>query len=320
MGKIKIAINTGRHYYLENTALALFVRELREAGCDVSFVSRSEELSMDTDILLSVGGDGTFLYAASLAAEKGIPILGVNFGRLGFLSEARPEGIAQLLARGEYIVEERILLRAEVSGGAGFNASIDGAARAVGSAPAGEGAADGKGSANAGESAADGNGSANAGEGAAWPYALNEITVHRAGAAMLGVDVAIDGVQLPTYWADGLLVATPSGSTAYSLSVGGPIVMPEAEVLVVAPISPHNLNVRPLVVPKTSKIEIGLLSREKTVVFTRDNRTEVIDESSKISVSMAQFSLKRIRLNASNFINALTSKLFWGGDIRNSTE
>ncbi len=261
MGNIKIAINTGRVVHLENTRLADFISELRDAGCEVGFASCAEDLTADTDILLSVGGDGTFLSAAMLAAEKGIPILGVNFGRLGFLSETRPEGVAQLLAKGEYVVEERIMLRVEV--------------------------ADGKGTTDADKRADDIE---------TWPFALNEVTVHRAGAAMLGVDVAVDGVQLPTYWADGLLVATPSGSTAYSLSVGGPIVMPEAEVLVIAPISPHNLNVRPLVVPKTSKIELGLRSRERAVVFTMDNRSEVVSPSAKISVSMAQFSLKRIRL------------------------
>ncbi len=273
MKTLRTAIYCGRGVSAADPRLISLMAELEAAGCGVGVVTKPEELPEDTDILLSVGGDGTFLSAASLVAERGIPILGVNFGRLGFLSEARPEGVAELLARGEYSVEERIMLRAEVTGGT-----------------------------------------------TSWPYALNEVTVHRSGAAMLGVDVTIDGMQLPTYWADGLLVATPSGSTAYSLSVGGPIVMPDAEVLVVAPISPHNLNVRPLIVPKTSKIELGLRSREKEAVLTMDNRTGFVDTSAKLSVSMAQFSLKRVCLSASNFINALTGKLFWGEDIRNSTD
>ncbi len=285
MKNIKTAIYFRHAVVGEDPRLASFICELRDAGCEVGFVHCSEELTEDTDILVSVGGDGTFLSAAMLATERGIPVLGVNFGRLGFLSETRPEGVARLLAKGEYVVEERIMLRAEVN--------------------------DRKGTTDADKRLDN---------ITAWPFALNEVTVHRAGAAMLGVDVAVDGVHLPTYWADGLLVATPSGSTAYSLSVGGPIVMPEAEVLVVAPISPHNLNVRPLVVPKTSKIELGLHTGESAVVFTMDNRSEVVSPSTKIFVSMAQFSLKRIRPYASNFINALTGKLFWGEDIRNSTD
>ena len=150
-----------------------------------------------------------------------------------------------------------------------------------------------------------------------YPYALNEITVHRAGPAMLGVDVSIDGSSLPTYWADGLLVATSSGSTAYSLSAGGPIVMPESKVLIVAPISPHNLNVRPLVVPDTSEITLSLRARDEKVFLTIDNRSEEVSTDLRMKISMAQFSLKRIRLNKSNFIKALTTKLFWGEDIRN---
>ena len=146
------------------------------------------------------------------------------------------------------------------------------------------------------------------------------MTVHRSGAAMLGVDVSIDGVLLPTYWADGLLVATSSGSTAYSLSVGGPIVLPESRVLIISPIASHNLNVRPLVVPDTSEISISLRSRDRKVMLTMDNRTVEIDRDMEMTVSMAQFSLRRVRLNSSNFINALTGKLFWGEDIRNSTE
>lgn len=135
---------------------------------------------------------------------------------------------------------------------------------------------------------------------------------------MLGVDVALDGVLLPTYWADGLLVATSSGSTAYSLSVGGPIVVPESKVLIIAPIASHNLNVRPLVVPDTSEIRLGMRSRDEKVMLTMDNRTVEIPAGMTIGVSMARFSLNRVRLDGSHFINALTDKLFWGEDIRNS--
>ncbi len=269
--------------YLRNSSLEYDARlvsllsALEDAGCEVCRVDNRSGIPGNTDFLLSIGGDGTFLSAAALAGDSGIPVLGVNLGRLGFLSENRPEAVAGALLRGEYTIESRTMLGAEFSGPTG-NSAIDGS-----------------------------------------PFALNEITVHRSGGAMLGVDVTVDGSALPTYWADGLLVATSSGSTAYSLSVGGPIVLPESKVLVIAPIASHNLNVRPLVVPDTSEISIGLQSRDEQVILTMDNRSAEVSPDIKVGISMAQFSLKRVRLNSSDFINALTSKLFWGEDIRNST-
>ena len=137
---------------------------------------------------------------------------------------------------------------------------------------------------------------------------------------MLGIDVEIDGAPLPTYWADGLLVATSSGSTAYSLSVGGPICTPDSKVFIVAPISPHNLNVRPLVVPQTAKIAISLRSREDMAVFSVDNRSRRISAGARISVSEAPVRLKRLRTGGDTFINALRTRLLWGEDVRNGNE
>lgn len=153
-----------------------------------------------------------------------------------------------------------------------------------------------------------------------WPFALNETTVMRSAASMLGIDVAIDGAKLPTYWADGLLVATSSGSTAYSLSVGGPICSPDARVFIVAPVSPHNLNVRPLIIPASSKVTISLQSREETVIFTLDNRNYVIPASARLAVEAAEVPLKLLCPGSSNFYNALRSRLLWGEDVRNSKE
>ena len=132
-----------------------------------------------------------------------------------------------------------------------------------------------------------------------------------------GVDVQIDGIQLPTYWADGLVISTSSGSTAYSLSAGGPIALPESKVLIISPIAPHNLNMRPLVVPDSSVISLRMQSRDGGFEFSADNRTCVVGMDVPVDISVAQFSLKRVRLNSSNFINALTDKLFWGEDVRN---
>lgn len=262
----------------DDARLDRLLSSLRSSGCSVSAVSGRGDVTPGTDLLLSVGGDGTFLSSAMIVGDSGIPVLGVNLGRLGFLSENSPESVAEAIISENYTIENRSLLKADMSSPSGCG-NIDG-----------------------------------------WPFALNEVTVHRAGGAMLGVDVTLDGAALPTYWADGLLVATSSGSTAYSLSVGGPIVVPDSRVLIVAPIASHNLNVRPLVVPDTSVITIGLKARDENVRLSLDNRTVEIGRDVELGISMAQFSLRRVRLNGSSFINALTEKLFWGEDIRNSNE
>jgi NAD+ kinase len=271
---MKAAVYIGKNGVESEERISRLISALERGGCSLCFLGEAQKPEEDTDILLSVGGDGTFLSASALAACLGIPVLGVNAGRLGFLSENRPEDIAQALLDGEYQVEERKMLEADVVTG---SEAID-----------------------------------------SWPYALNEMTVHRSGAAMLGVDVRINGIDLPTYRADGLVVSTSSGSTAYSLSVGGPIVLPESRVLIISPIAPHNLNIRPLVVPDSSEIVLKMQSRDGRFIFTADNRTVEVSEDTEIKVAVAQFSLKRVRLNRSNFTNALTEKLFWGEDIRNT--
>lgn len=244
---------------------------------EVYLIKERSDVQSYTDMVLSVGGDGTFLSASKRVADSGIPILGVNLGRLGFLSENTPESALRALMTGKYTIENRDMLNTSIEGMELEN------------------------------------------DPEFWPYALNEVTIHRNGAAVMGINVSIDGVALPTYWADGLIVATSSGSTAYSLSAGGPICMPDAKVLLVVPIAPHNLNVRPLVVPGTAKVRISAVVRGDKAIMTIDNRTKEIDPSCAINVSLAQFSLKRVRLENSNFVNALTGKLFWGEDIRNNS-
>lgn len=241
-------------------------------------IRNGENIQPGTDLVLSVGGDGTFLSASRCVGKSGIPILGVNLGRLGFLSEYSPEEACGALLSGDWYLEDRELLGTKVSDG-----SLESDTQF-------------------------------------WPYTLNEVSVHRSGAALLGVDVSIDGHPLPTYWADGLLVATSSGSTAYSLSVGGPICAPEAKVLIIAPIAPHNLNARPLVVPDTTRISVSMRSRDESVMLSMDNRNHLVSPSVSLEVMVAQFSLKRVRLKNTSFIKALTTKLFWGEDIRNSGE
>lgn len=262
---MKIGIYTGKKSLKTDDSFLSMEERLKSGGAEIYYVY--DCLESGTDLLLSAGGDGTFLSAASFAVAEGVPVLGVNFGRLGFLSEYRPEEAVKALESGEYIIEEREVLQTVMEGKTEF--------------------------------------------------ALNEVSVHRNGSAMLGMDVLLDGVQLPTYWADGLLVATGSGSTAYSLSAGGPICMPDSKVLIITPISPHNLNVRPLVISSSSKLELSIKSRDNDFLMTADNRSAVISKETRIPVSVAQFSLKRVRLDGSSFIKALRSKLYWGEDVRN---
>lgn len=239
-------------------------------GCGISYISSSSDLDADTDILLSIGGDGTYLSAADIALDSHVPVLGVNFGRLGFLSDCPPEDAAAAIMSGDYLIEDREMLECSVDGGAPM-------------------------------------------------HALNEVAVTRIGTAMLGVDVCVNGEPLPTFWADGLLVATSSGSTAYSLSVGGPICTPDSQVHIIAPVAPHNLNVRPLIVPSTARLDIALQSRNEEVTLALDNRDRAVGRDTRLAVSMAQFSLKRVRLPRINFITALRTKLFWGEDVRNES-
>jgi NAD+ kinase len=267
---MKIAVYTGKEEPNGGNRVSALLGKLRDAGVLLYDVKEHQAIEEDTDMLMSIGGDGTFLTASMLVARSGIPVVGVNLGRLGFLSENRPEDVADALLGGAYTLEDRSMLHASIEG--------------------------------CDESDV---------------YALNEITVHRNGAAMLAVDVSVDGVALPTYWADGLIVSTSSGSTAYSLSSGGPIAHPEAKVLIITPISPHNLNVRPLVVPDNVNITLAVSSRDGSVIFTADNKSAVVEDGTVVNISLAQFSLKRVRLNNADFINALMEKLYWGGDLRN---
>ena len=252
------------------------VSQLRRESYELYDINSKADIQPGTDLVLSMGGDGTFILAAQLVADVGLPILGVNLGRLGFLSENSLDSVVPALLSGDFTVEYRTMLNATLKG---RNARRD-----IG----------------------------------LLPYAVNEVSLHRKGTAVLGINVTVDGDTLPTYWADGLLVATSSGSTAYSLSVGGPICMPDAKVLIITPIAPHNLNVRPLVVPESAKISISIQCRDDKAILTMDNQTVEIDPAWTINVSVAQFSLKRIRLAKSEFVKALTSKLFWGEDIRNT--
>lgn len=243
-------------------------------------VSGQEDVPPDTEMILSIGGDGTFLCAARMAVESDVPVLGVNLGRLGFLSENSPSDVARAISSGSWSVVHQPLLELSSEYAAVQSLSVE----------------------------------------SLWPYALNEISLNRSGSAMIGVDVSLDGKALPTYWADGMLVATSSGSTAYSLSVGGPILTPEVRDLIVAPIAPHNLNLRPLIVPSACSVDITLHSRDGKAMLSLDNRGFEVPDGIRFTVRSSGKALRRVRLDSADFVGALRSRLFWGEDVRNSTQ
>ena len=272
---MKIAVYTREDSSLTDGRFMRMSDKLVSSGFKLYRIRSSSDLAEDTGLVLSVGGDGTFLSASKRVGQSGIPVLGINMGRLGFLSEYSPEEACEAILAGAYTLEDRALLETRVEG-----KMLDS-------------------------------------DSSFWPYTLNEISVLRGGASILGIDVCLDVNPLPTYWADGLLVSTSSGSTAYSLSVGGPICVPESKVIIIAPVAPHNLNVRPLVVPDSTVVTISMRSRDKVVAMSMDNRNVRLSSDARLEVKVAQFSLKRVRLEKSSFIKALTTKLFWGEDIRN---
>ena len=226
------------------------------------------------DIAISFGGDGTLLRTASRIGDKEIPILGINAGRLGFLTTTSNENIEYVIGKiheGEYDVEKHNIIEALTHGNTLKN----------------------------------------------YPFALNEIAVMKHdSSSMMTLDVTLNGNDRITYQADGLIVAAPSGSTGYSLSVGGPIIAPDANVLVLTPIAPHSLSARPLVISDSTTIEIKVNSRSHNFLIALDGRNESCDESTVITVRKAAYRQLIIRRKEHSFIQNLQEKLMWGTDVR----
>jgi NAD+ kinase len=238
--------------------------------------SRAEDLnSLTIDSLVSLGGDGTLLDTVCYVRDKNIPVLGINFGRLGFLASIGKEEIhaaVKALLNRTYVVDKRTLLHLDA------NIPLFGDV----------------------------------------PYALNDFTIHKKDtSAMVKIHTYLNGEFLNTYWADGLIVATPTGSTGYSLSCGGPVVFPEAGSFVITPVAPHNLNVRPIIVPDNNIISFEVEGRSDLFMCSLDSRMETIDNTVQLAVKKEEFTLSLLRLDDSNFLNTLRHKLLWGIDARN---
>lgn len=246
----------------------------RSVGMEVKADGVFDRLDLGTDMVISVGGDGTFLKAASEVGDKGVPILGVNTGRLGFLADVSPdemEVVFDEIHAGLYAVEERSVLKVACEG-----ASLSG-----------------------------------------YPYALNEIAVlKRDSSSMIGIHASVNGEYLTTYQADGLVVATPTGSTAYSLSVGGPVIVPHSNTIAITPVAPHSLNVRPIVVRDDWDITLEVESRNHNFLVAIDGRSEPCREGARLHIGKAAYSVKVVKRRGHLFFDTLRAKLMWGADTR----
>lgn len=233
------------------------------------------DLDESIECLISLGGDGTLLDTVTLVRAKCIPVLGINFGRLGFLASIGREELSTVVKALEnrtFVIDKRTLIHLD------SNISLFGEV----------------------------------------PYALNEFAIHkRDTSSMIKIHTYLNGEFLNTYWADGMVVATPTGSTGYSLSCNGPIVFPDSGSFVITPVAPHNLNVRPIVVPDNNVISFEIEGRADHFICTLDSRKEIVDKTIQLAVKKEEFTLSLLRLNETNFLQTLRNKLSWGLDTRN---
>ncbi len=237
--------------------------------------SDGNDLDQSIDFIISLGGDGTMLDAVTLIGDKKIPVVGVNYGRLGFLAGIGKDELVALvdsLVNKTYVIDKRSLLHLSSS------------------------------SPLFGET----------------PFALNEFAIHKRDTSpMIKIHTYLNGEFLNTYWSDGVIVSTPTGSTGYSMSCNGPIVFPESSSFVITPIAPHNLNVRPIIVPDSNVISFEIESRSQQFICALDARREIVDVDLELAVKREKFDIHLVRLFENNFLSTLRTKLTWGLDKRN---
>jgi NAD+ kinase len=236
-----------------------------------------KELDASFDIMISIGGDGTILRAATLVRDSGIPILGVNAGRLGFLAMVQKDEIAeflQLIIEKKYTISERNLISLTGTPDIPEISDIN--------------------------------------------FAMNEISVSRKDTtSMITIETYLNDEFLNSYWADGLIISTPTGSTGYSLSCGGPILTPNVSSLVITPIAPHNLNARPLVIPDDTVIKLKITGREEQYLVSLDSRIASVKNESVLTIKKTPFKIKMVEVQEETFLKTLRNKLLWGEDKRN---
>jgi len=234
-----------------------------------------EDLNQETDFVISLGGDGTLLDTLTLVQDSAIPVMGINFGRLGFLASIGKDDLevaVKSLIKGTYVIDKRTLIH------------LDADLPLFGHTP----------------------------------FALNEFSIHKRDTdPMIKVHTYLNGEFLNTYWCDGLIVATPTGSTGYSLSCNGPIVFPDSGSFLITPVAPHNLNVRSIVVPDDNIISFEVESRSEQIICAMDSRREIVNKNVQLAVKKESFNLNLLRLNENNFLQTLHDKLTWGRARRN---
>lgn len=239
--------------------------------------SSHADLDASFDMLLSIGGDGSILRAVTYVRNTGIPILGVNAGRLGFLAKVQKENIEvfmQQVLNKKYTLSRRTLVSLETSPKNNSIKEIN--------------------------------------------FALNEISISRKDTtSMITLETYLNGEFLTSYWADGLIISTPTGSTGYSLSCGGPVLTPDVKSLVITPIAPHNLNARPLVIPDKTEIKIKVSGREQNYLVSLDSRIATLSNNTILTIKRTPFKINMVEIEKETFLNTLRNKLLWGEDKRN---
>ncbi len=252
-----------------------FLKDKVQLSEDIGLFANHQELAGNADMLLSFGGDGTILDSVRLVRNSGIPIVGINLGRMGFLSSIQRSEIVPAITDiidGKYTIEKRTLIALESP----KDLILD------------------------------------------FNYALNELSINKKDtSSMVVVHVWVNNHPVHSYWADGLIVATPTGSTAYSLSCSGPILTPESNNFVITPIAPHNLSVRPLVIPDNSEIRIRVDSRDNQALVCLDSQSAIIDPETELIIRKADFGINLVQRLNENFFSTIRAKLNWGSDIRN---
>lgn len=260
---------------IEKNFLSL-IHENESIKKDYTYFSTFQELDNSYELFFSIGGDGTILKSVTYVRGLGIPIVGINTGRLGFLATIRKEELKKSINEifeGNYTISSRSLLQIESSCGKDF-------------------------------------------EGV--NFALNEIAVSRKNTtSMITVHTKVDEEFVTSYWADGLIISTPTGSTGYSLSCGGPIIMPETCSFLLTPIAPHNLNMRPLSIPQEYEIKLTISGREEEHLVSLDSRTYTLKNETEITLKKAPFKINMVSLSNESFLKTLREKLLWGEDKRN---
>jgi NAD+ kinase len=251
------------------------IKNIINLPADATTFTGADDLTDEVEFIISLGGDGTLLDTITLVRDKDIAIMGINFGRMGFLASIGRDELrvaVKAMVQRTYVVDKRSLIHLESS------LPLFGHV----------------------------------------PYALNDFSVHKRDvASMIKIHTYLNGEFLNTYWADGLIVATPTGSTGYSLSCNGPVVFPDSDSFVITPVAPHNLNVRPIVVPDSTIISFEIESRADQIICALDSRRQLVSKDVQLAIRREKFDVNLVRLSENNFLQTLRNKLTWGLDKRN---